>query len=217
VASWDALERAVRSKRRGAFGLIVMRRPHGVGHAFALYYTKDGGLAYVDFVSRPPGRATARLIEAERRPRSAAEYKGRLGDLLASAVSTQAMVFGVGGQAEVDALKSFPESAFIPRVVTDKSPYLGVGRGGGEIEGVAQVLPPPRVATPYNFWLVKGRYVTLVADGMFRDLLEVVTPPMVMLPGEVGPTLAEVAAEVRDVYRRLFGGSGHTLAGTLYR
>jgi hypothetical protein len=121
--------------------LIIMRRPHDVGHAFAVYRTKNRGLAYVDFLTPGTGGAYAQLVAAEGRPHSAAQYKNRLGDLLESAVSTRAMVFDVAGRAYVDGLLSFPQSMSLPRVVVDDSPERLVGRGGGEIEGAGEVDP----------------------------------------------------------------------------
>jgi Papain fold toxin 1, glutamine deamidase len=195
IGDWSDAESAARRAGPGATVYVLMRRPSGEGHAFALRHTETGRLFWVD----PQMPAGERLLAADNRPVSPAEWAQRGGDKLESAVSTRVLVVDSRGAARPELLVRQPESSSTARAITDAPSDHGYGKGGFEKEKPRYRVDLPRDIHP-NSKIVTGLVnVTTDKSSEGKAILETVSEPGAMLAGEAGPFSSELIDRQREI------------------
>jgi hypothetical protein len=180
---WSDAESAARQAGPGSTVYVLMSRLSGEGHAFALRYTEDARLFWID-LQRPVGE---RLIDAGHRPASPAQWVLSGGDRLESAFATRVLVVDDSGTARPELVASQPESASPARAVIDAPIDRGYGKGGFEKE-----KPRYRInALPEGFHYSRKLVTGLVDIAMDRSpegnvIVESVSNPGWMVPGDQG-------------------------------
>ena len=196
IRDWSDAESAARQAGRGSTVYVLMGRPSGEGHAFALRHTKGGRLFWVD-PQMPTGE---RLLAADARPASPAEWAQRGGDQLGSAISTRILVVDRSGMARLESPVAERESSSTARAIIDARTDHGYGKGGFEKEKPRyRVKELPDGIHP-NTKLVTG-LVNLTTDKSSegKAILESVSDPGAMVPGESGPSSGDLINRQREM------------------
>ncbi|MEU2289221.1 hypothetical protein ABZ614_46450, partial [Streptomyces sp. NPDC013178] len=199
VRDWDALGSALSGMGPGAAALVLVRRPRGVGHAFAAYVPKPAR------ADEPPTVTWLDLQQPDM-ARRVSEVPPSL-----APVEARAVVIGADARVVEDALPEFVPSDSLGQALVDPAThhqYAGMGAEQElgvfvELEGdhygttVAKHVSGAELDIDYGtYYRLRDQYFSSVHDAMLISnendkivavrgaLLEYVSPPASIHPGE---------------------------------
>jgi hypothetical protein len=217
VRSWQAVVDSLTAGGPGSAAFVLARRTGGIGHAIAAYALP----------ARSPGGDTRAVEVVWVDPQSAVRDGARLPRI--APAEARAVVVGSDGRVLPDALPGFQTSASVPHALVDPSTHHQYGALGGEFEirrpviaehvdkdtriaqndnGLIAVLDHQNFYRAGDSIYVKRTDAEQAGNALVeresRNVVELVTPPMAVLPGERrNVTWDAIRASVETTYRRI--------------